>query len=88
VQQVRSTVGKNATDNALLIDAMDLVHARRLDGFRIVSGDSDSTGLARRSRAGGLLAIGFGERKTPRPFVAARPDYPWPISQGLASTAR
>jgi NYN domain/OST-HTH/LOTUS domain len=71
VQQFRYTVGKNATDSAMIIDAMDLLHARRLDGFCIVSSDSDFTGLARRLREDGLLVIGFGERKTPRPFVAA-----------------
>lgn len=71
VQQFRYTVGKNATDSAMIIDAMDLLHARRLDGFCIVSSDSDFTGLARRIREDGLLVIGFGERKTPRPFVAA-----------------
>jgi uncharacterized LabA/DUF88 family protein len=71
VQQFRYTVGKNATDSAMIIDAMDLLHARRLDGFCIVSSDSDFTGLARRIREDGLLVVGFGERKTPRPFVAA-----------------
>jgi hypothetical protein len=71
VQQFRYTVGKDATDSALIIDAMDLLHARRLDGFCIVSSESDFTGLARRIREDGLLVIGFGERKTPRPFVAA-----------------
>ncbi len=55
----------------MIIDAMDLLHSRRLDGFCIVSSDSDFTGLARRIREDGLLVIGFGERKTPRPFVAA-----------------
>ena len=71
VQQFRYTVGKNAPDSAMIIDAMDLLHSRRLDGFCIVSSDSDFTGLARRIREDGLLVIGFGERKTPRPFVAA-----------------
>ncbi|WP_270938355.1 NYN domain-containing protein [Falsiroseomonas oryzae] len=71
VQQFRYTVGKNATDSAMIIDAMDLLHARRLDGFCLVSSDSDFTGLARRIREEGLLCIGFGEKKTPRPFVAA-----------------
>ncbi len=71
VQQFRYTVGKNATDSAMIIDTMDLLHSRRLDGFCLVSSDSDFTGLARRVREEGLLAIGVGERKTPRPFVAA-----------------
>jgi hypothetical protein len=71
VQQFRYTVGKNATDSAMIIDAMDLLHSRRLDGFCLVSSDSDFTGLARRLREDGLLVVGFGEKKTPRPFVAA-----------------
>jgi NYN domain len=64
VQQFRYTVGKNATDSAMIIDAMDLLHSRRLDRFCIVSSDSDFTGLARRIREDGLLVVGFGERKT------------------------
>lgn len=71
MQQFRYTVGKNATDSAMIIDAMDLLHSKRLDGFCLVSSDSDFTGLARRIREEGLLVIGFGEKKTPRPFVAA-----------------
>ncbi len=71
MQQFRYTVGKNATDSAMIIDAMDLLHSKRLDGFCLVSSDSDFTGLARRIREEGLLCIGFGEKKTPRPFVAA-----------------
>jgi uncharacterized LabA/DUF88 family protein len=71
MQQFRYTVGKNATDSAMIIDAMDLLHSKRLDGFCLVSSDSDFTGLARRIREEGLLCVGFGERKTPRPFVAA-----------------
>ncbi len=71
VQQFRYTVGKNATDSTMIIDAMDLLHSRRFDAFCLVYSDSDFTGLARRIREEGLLAIGVGERKTPRPFVAA-----------------
>jgi hypothetical protein len=71
IQQFRYTVGKNATDSAMIIDAMDLLHSRRVAGFCLVSSDSDFTGLARRIREDGVLALGFGERKTPRPFVAA-----------------
>jgi uncharacterized LabA/DUF88 family protein len=71
VQQFRYTVGKNATDSAMIIDAMDMLHSRRFDGFCMVSSDSDFTGLARRIREEGMRAIGFGERKTPFPFVAA-----------------
>jgi uncharacterized LabA/DUF88 family protein len=71
IQQFRYTVGKNATDSAMIIDAMDLLHARRFDGFCLISSDSDFTGLARRIREEGLLALGAGERKTPPPFIAA-----------------
>ena len=71
MQQFANTKGKNATDSAMIIDAMDLLHSRRLEGFCIVSSDSDFTGLARRIREDGLLVIGFSERKTPKPFVVA-----------------
>lgn len=71
VQQFSYTTGKNATDSALIIDAMDLLHSGRVDGFCLVSSDSDFTRLATRIREQGLLVIGFGERKTPKPFVAA-----------------
>ncbi|MGB3954411.1 MAG: NYN domain-containing protein [Brooklawnia sp.] len=71
IQQFSYTVGKNATDSALIIDAMDLLHAGHLDGFCLVSSDSDFTRLAGRIREDGLVVYGFGERKTPKPFVAA-----------------
>ena len=71
VQQFRYTVGKNATDSAMIIDAMDLLYARRFDGFCIVSSDSDFTRLAARIREEGLTVYGFGERKTPSAFVSA-----------------
>jgi uncharacterized LabA/DUF88 family protein len=71
VQQFRYTVGKNATDNAMIIDAMDLLYTRRFDGFCIVSSDSDFTRLASRIREAGLLVYGFGEKKTPKAFVSA-----------------
>ncbi|MEQ1602102.1 MAG: NYN domain-containing protein [Methylophilaceae bacterium] len=71
IQQFRYTTGKNATDSALIIDAMDLLYTRRFDGFCIVSSDSDFTRLASRIREEGLTVYGFGERKTPSPFVAA-----------------
>lgn len=71
IQQFNYTTGKNATDSALIIDAMDLLYAGRLDGFCIVSSDSDFTRLAARIREQGLTVYGFGERKTPQPFVAA-----------------
>lgn len=71
IQQFRYTVGKNATDSALIIDAMDLLFRARLDGFCLVSSDSDFTRLASRIREEGLMVIGCGERKTPRAFVTA-----------------
>ncbi len=71
IQQFRFTVGKNATDSALIIDAMDLLHGRTVDGFCLVSSDSDFTRLATRIREAGYAVYGFGEKKTPKPFVAA-----------------
>jgi hypothetical protein len=71
VQQFAYTTGKNATDAAMVIDAMDLLYTGRFDGFCIVSSDSDFTRLAARIRESGLTVYGFGERKTPGPFVAA-----------------
>ncbi|WP_432258560.1 NYN domain-containing protein [Cupriavidus sp. TMH.W2] len=71
IQQFRYTVGKNATDSAMIIDAMDLLYTGRFDGFCIVSSDSDFTRLASRIREQGLTVYGFGERKTPKPFVTA-----------------
>jgi len=71
IQQFRYTAGKNSTDSALIIDAMDLLHAGSVDGFCLVSSDSDFTRLATRIREAGLAVYGFGEKKTPRAFVAA-----------------
>jgi uncharacterized LabA/DUF88 family protein len=71
MQQFNYTTGKNATDSSLIIDAMDLLHSGGLDGFCLVSSDSDFTRLATRIREAGLLVYGFGEKKTPQPFVAA-----------------
>jgi hypothetical protein len=71
VQQFAYTSGKNATDSSLIIDAMDLMYTRRFDGFCLVSSDSDFTRLAQRLREEGLTVYGFGERKTPDPFVQA-----------------
>jgi hypothetical protein len=71
IQQFRFTTGKNATDSALIIEAMDLLHGGRIDGFCLVSSDSDFTRLATRIREAGLTVYGFGERKTPQPFVSA-----------------
>ncbi|KIP89650.1 MULTISPECIES: NYN domain-containing protein [Pseudomonas] len=71
IQQFAYTKGKNATDSSLIIDAMDLLYTRRFDGFCLVSSDSDFTRLAARIREEGLEVIGFGEHKTPKPFVSA-----------------
>lgn len=68
VQQFAYTTGKNATDSRLIIDAMDLLHQGNVDGFCLVSSDSDFTGLASRIREEGLLVYGFGEQKTPEAF--------------------
>lgn len=71
IQQFRYTTGKNATDNAMIIDAMDLLYTNKFDGFCIVSSDSDFTKLASRIREFGLFVYGFGEKKTPQAFVSA-----------------
>jgi uncharacterized LabA/DUF88 family protein len=71
MQQFAYTAGKNATDSAMIIDAMDLLYTGNFDGFCIVSSDSDFTRLASRLRESGLVVYGFGEKKTPKPFVAA-----------------
>ena len=71
VQQFAYTTGKNATDGAMIIDAMDLLYTHRFSGFCIVSSDSDFARLASRIREQGVTVYGFGERKTPRPFITA-----------------
>lgn len=71
VQQFASCPGKNATDGAMIIDAMDLLHGDRLDGFCIVSSDGDFTRLAVRIREEGIAVHGFGDRQTPSSFIAA-----------------
>lgn len=71
IQQYSYTTGKNATDAALIIDAMDILYSRNVDGFCLVSSDSDFTKLAARLREAGMYVIGMGERKTPKPFIAA-----------------
>ena len=71
IQQFGYTTGKNATDSAMIIDAMDLLYTRKFEGFCIVSSDSDFTRLASRLRESGVSVYGFGERKTPKPFVSA-----------------
>ena len=71
IQQYSYTTGKNATDAALIIDAMDILYSHSVDGFCIVSSDSDFTKLAARLREAGMYVIGMGEKKTPKPFIAA-----------------
>ena len=71
IQQFRYTTGKNASDSAMIIDAMDLLYTKRFDGFCLVSSDSDFTRLAARIRESGLVVYGFGKRQTPKAFVAA-----------------
>lgn len=71
VQQFGYTTGKNATDSAMIIDAMDILYSEKVDGFCIVSSDSDFTRLATRLREAGKIVYGIGEKKTPSPFIAA-----------------
>lgn len=71
VQQFRYTVGKNATDSALIIDAMDILNGNLVDGFCIVSSDSDYTRLATRIREKGIFVMGIGRKTTPKPFINA-----------------
>lgn len=71
VQQYSYTIGKNSSDSALIIDAMDILYTGRVDGFCIVSSDSDFTRLATRLREAGMLVFGIGEKKTPSPFIAS-----------------
>lgn len=71
IQQFSYTESKNATDSAMIIDAMDLLHSGRFDCFCLVTSDSDFTRLAARIREAGVVVYGFGENKTPKPFIAA-----------------
>jgi len=71
VQQYGYTTGKNATDSALIIDAMDILYSDKVNGFCLVSSDSDFTRLATRLREAGMQVIGIGEKKTPNPFIVA-----------------
>jgi len=71
IQQYSYTAGKNATDSAMIIDAMDLLYSGKVDGFCLVSSDSDFTRLATRLREAGMTVIGIGEKKTPDPFIVA-----------------
>ncbi|WP_256645690.1 NYN domain-containing protein [Thermomonas paludicola] len=101
VQQFAYTSGKNATDSALIIDAMDLMYTGRFDGMCLVSSDSDFTRLAQRLREEGLTVYGFGEHKTPDPFVQAcdkfiytevlraeAPEPPVPVKSARATAAK
>ncbi len=71
IQQYGYTTGKNATDSAMIIDAMDILYSGKVEGFCIVSSDSDFTRLALRLREAGMRVIGIGEKKTPNPFIVA-----------------
>jgi len=71
IQQYGYTTGKNATDSAMIIDAMDILYSDKVDAFCIVSSDSDFTRLATRLREAGMMVIGMGEKKTPNPFIVA-----------------
>lgn len=71
VQQYSYSTGKNSSDSALIIDAMDILYSEKVNGFCIVSSDSDFTRLATRLREAGMTVIGFGEKKTPKPFISA-----------------
>lgn len=70
-QQYSYTTGKNATDSAMIIDAMDILYSGQVEGFCLVSSDSDFTRLAARLRESGMIVVGMGERKTPKPFISA-----------------
>ena len=71
IQQYGYTTGKNATDSAMIIDAMDILYSDKVNGFCLVSSDSDFTKLATRLREAGMMVIGIGEKKTPNPFIVA-----------------
>lgn len=71
IQQFRYTIGKNATDSAMIIDALDILHSGVVEGFCLVSSDSDYTRLSTRIRESGIFVMGIGEKKTPKPFVNA-----------------
>jgi hypothetical protein len=71
IQQYGYTTGKNATDSAMIIDAMDILYSEKVNGFCLVSSDSDFTRLATRLREAGMMVFGLGEKKTPDPFIVA-----------------
>ena len=71
IQQYSYTTGKNSSDSALIIDAMDILYSGKVDGFCIISSDSDFTRLATRLREAGMKVFGIGQKKTPNPFIVA-----------------
>ena len=75
IQQFSYTTGKNSTDSSLIIDAMDILHDKNVDGFCIISSDSDFTRLSTRIREEGLVVYGFGEKKTPEAFISACDEF-------------
>lgn len=85
IQQYSYTTGKNATDAALIIDAMDILYSGSVEGFCIVSSDSDFTKLAARLRESGMYVLGMGEKKTPTPFISACEQFKY--LEVLAGTA-
>lgn len=90
MQQFANTQGKNSTDSAMIIDAMDLLYSQKLQGFCLVSSDSDFTRLASRIREAGLTVYGFGERKTPQALVSACDKFIYldVLREPVADTAR
>ena len=85
MQQFAYTKGKNATDSAMIIDAMDLLYSKTIDAFALMTSDSDFTPLVLRILESGLPVYGFGEKKTPQPFVDA--CSPFIFTENLVSTA-
>jgi uncharacterized protein (TIGR00288 family) len=90
VQKFSYTTGKNSTDSSLIIEAMDILHGKNIDGFCIVSSDSDYTGLAKRIREEGLFVMGIGEKKTPNAFVQSCEIFTFceNITQDLSSLSK
>lgn len=86
MQQYSYTTGKNATDSAMIIDAMDILYAGNVDGFCLASSDSDFTKLAARLREAGMIVIGMGKQQTPRPFVTACSQFKYIDIIGMDST--
>ena len=86
IQQYGYTTGKNATDSAMIIDAMDILYSGNVEGFCIVSSDSDFTRLASRLRESGMDVVGMGEKKTPSAFVAACNKFKY-LSAGTVNMA-